>query len=336
MGGHSTRAVSGSTLGGHLGRDVQRFRDGGDVARRRSFTAMLVQTQRDAARAQATQVREHARAYRAAERARAAYVRSLAAEEKERKRLYAESRAADAEALNEVHDARLAALESLLQATLGVDDHLDFDKLKQPPRLPAWRFSELERVESAPTVEAFMPATPSGLSKVFGKARFEQAVQAGRAAHAEAVEARRIREQGRVAELERRRSEHVKAVEEAHGQATVQHAEVDAFRQDFDRGDPDAVISYLDLVLQASDYPDGFPQAFKLAYVPESRQAVVEYELPAVDIVPAVKAYKYVKSIDKIDGANLLYLLKEHTGQDAKIVPPDDWIDPHPDGGYPM
>jgi restriction system protein len=164
-----------------------------------------------------------------------------------------------------------------------------------------WRFSELERVEPVPTVEAFMPAAPEGLSKVFGKAKYEQAVQEGQAAHAEAVEAHRIREQARFAELKRRQAEHAKAVEEAHAQAAAQHAEVDAFRQDFDRGEPDAVISYFDLVLQASDYPEGFPTAFKLAYVPESRQVVVEYELPAVAVVPAVKAYKYVKSTDKIN-----------------------------------
>lgn len=41
------------------------------------------------------------------------------------------------------------------------------------------------------------------------------------------------------------------------------------------------------------------------------------------------------KPIELIDGANLLYLLKENTGQDAKIVPPDDWVDPHPYGGNP-
>jgi restriction system protein len=53
-------------------------------------------------------------------------------------------------------------------------------------------------------------------------------------------------------------------------------------------------------VLEASRYPDGFPQEFKFAYVPESRQAVVEYELPTAEVVPAVKAYRYVKTSDTI------------------------------------
>ena len=95
--------------------------------------------QREAARAQAAQAREQTRAYREAERARAAYAWALAAEEKERKRLYAESRAADVEAMNEDLGARLAALDGLLRATLNIDDHLEFDSLRRPPDLPPWR-----------------------------------------------------------------------------------------------------------------------------------------------------------------------------------------------------
>jgi restriction system protein len=37
------------------------------------------------------------------------------------------------------------------------------------------------------------------------------------------------------------------------------------------------------------------------------------------------------KPLELLDGANLLYLLKEHADVDAVIVPPDDWSDPIPD-----
>ena len=37
------------------------------------------------------------------------------------------------------------------------------------------------------------------------------------------------------------------------------------------------------------------------------------------------------KPIELIDGANLLYLLSEHTGIEAKIVPPAGWKDPAAD-----
>jgi restriction system protein len=54
------------------------------------------------------------------------------------------------------------------------------------------------------------------------------------------------------------------------------------------------------MVLEASAYPDGFPQKYKIAYVPESRQVVCEYDLPTVEIVPSCKTYKYVKTSDSI------------------------------------
>jgi restriction system protein len=37
------------------------------------------------------------------------------------------------------------------------------------------------------------------------------------------------------------------------------------------------------------------------------------------------------KPIELITGRNLLYLLKEHAGIEAKIEVPDDWVDAKPD-----
>ena len=79
-----------------------------------------------------------------------------------------------------------------------------------------------------------------------------------------------------------------------------QHAEIEVFKSDFEVGRPDAVTQYFALVLELSVYPDGFPQRFRLAYVPESRQLVVQYQLPTFDRVPPVAEYKYVRSGDKI------------------------------------
>ena len=60
------------------------------------------------------------------------------------------------------------------------------------------------------------------------------------------------------------------------------------------------MVKYFALVLEASRYPEGFPQCFRLAFVPESRQFVIEYELPAYEI-PVVAKYRYVKAGDKED-----------------------------------
>jgi restriction system protein len=55
------------------------------------------------------------------------------------------------------------------------------------------------------------------------------------------------------------------------------------------------------MVLERSEYPDGFPQKFRLAYVPASKEMVVEYELPTLSEIPGVAEYRYTRARDAID-----------------------------------
>jgi len=71
-------------------------------------------------------------------------------------------------------------------------------------------------------------------------------------------------------------------------------------KQGFEAGQPDAVTRYFSLVLEASVYPAGIKGAAKVAFVPESKQLVVECDLPAFDAIPEAGAYKYVKAQDQI------------------------------------
>jgi restriction system protein len=270
------------------------------MARRRSFTSAIAQMQREAARAQAAQVRAQAATRRAAERAHAAYLRAQAADEKERKRLYAESRAAEVAAMNDDLEAEVAALQGLLEATLEVNDRISFSSLKKPAVVLPWRHAELERPEPPPAPETFRPVQPTGLSKMFGKGKYEQALEEGRLRYESAVQEHRAREQWRTAALTKARAEWQAASDAANAEVQRQHAEVEAFEADYRRGVQEAVTTYCSMVLEASQYPKGFPQEFRLAYVPESRQAVIEYELPTVAVVPAVKAHKYAKISDAI------------------------------------
>jgi restriction system protein len=284
------------------------------MARRSSFTSAILTAQRQAARNQAARQRSSAAGQREAARARAEYQRAVAADarvtaadaraaaamERERKRLYAISRAADVAALNEGLDDRIGFLDSLLSATLVVDDYIDFASLKQPVAEPQWTRSDLEAPIPAPRAEQFIPPALSGVGKLFGKGKHEQAVELGQQSLLHAQAEHRHQTQARETALTQARDQHVTAVAAAHAEAERQHQEVDEFAHAFETGDPAAVVSYFTLVLGASDYGDGFPQAFKAAYVPESRQFVVEYDLPPLDAVPEVKAYKYVKSTDAV------------------------------------
>ena len=79
-----------------------------------------------------------------------------------------------------------------------------------------------------------------------------------------------------------------------------QHVEVAAFKAAFETGEPRAVVQYFALVLERSHYPEGFPRPFWLAYIPESRQLVIQYQLPGLSVIPAVADYRYVKTGDKV------------------------------------
>lgn len=270
------------------------------MARRSSLYSGYAQRQREAARARAAQVRAQAAAQREAERAWAAFERAQAAEEKERKRLYAESRVAQVAAMNDDLEAAVGALEGLLAASLRAGDLVSFSALKQPASPPPWGHADLEQAEPAPVLESFLPAPPTGLAKMFGKSKHENAIAVSHARYGIALKEHRDREEQRTQALAKARAEWQAAAALRQAEAKKQHEQVDAFEADYRRGDVDAMVSYCSMVLEASAYPDGFPQKFRFAYVPESRQAVVEYELPTVNVVPTVRAYRYVKTSDTI------------------------------------
>jgi restriction system protein len=144
---------------------------------------------------------------------------------------------------------------------------VSFSSLKKPVSPTVWRPPKLEPTE------------------LFEK--YEQAEAARQAKYEQVLSEHREREDQRSRVLASARAE---------WQEAVDVGEIDTFEANYRRGDLDAIVSYCSLVLELSRYPDGFPQEYKFAYVPESRQAIVEYELPTVEVVPTVKAYRYVKA----------------------------------------
>ena len=81
-------------------------------------------------------------------------------------------------------------------------------------------------------------------------------------------------------------------------EAAKQTAEVDEFAKAYRSGEPTAVGRYVALVLERSPLPEGFPLLRRVAYSPQSRQVVLEVDLPTIDVVPAEREFHYVKSRD--------------------------------------
>lgn len=255
-------------------------------------------------------IKELEKAQRDAEKARQKALREREKvrkeSEKEQKRLYTESRIQEVEAMNKELQADTEALENILSATLDIDDYIDLDTLKKTynPKTFEIPFTlrDTTPLPKAPIIEplSFMQSLIPG-----AKSRHEEEVNIIRKEHKKKFEKAQQREKERLAHIEELKKNH-EATETRHQTEIKEHNdEIDTWTQALEAGEPEAIIDYFALVLESSVYPDDFPQHTKLAYVPESKQLVLEYDLPPKDAMPSVKQYKYVKTRDEITSTAL-------------------------------
>lgn len=252
-------------------------------------------------RAKTTTYLQHQQMVWEAEQARQAAERSAVVNERERKRLYVQARAARVAAANANLESRLEELDELMATTLAVDDHIDLSRLKKRVAVPEFKPGKLDTPSRTPQWSDFEPQTPGTLGKVFGgDARYQQQLAAAQ----EAFEQARARHAAAEAERRQRlavaRRKYQAHCEQIAAQVAAHNTEIEQFGAALAAAEPNAVVEYFGLVLGNSVYPDNFPQRYRLAYVPESRQIVVEYHLPTIDVIPAVRGYRYVQVSDEV------------------------------------
>ena len=234
------------------------------------------------------------------------YQRLTAQIQKERHRIYLETRAEEVADLNDELEAKVADLQDILESALRREP-FSFDSYRGVPELPKPDFLHLETPEKAPTRVAFLLAADGNrprpllaeLTRILTNQK--QRELAAEAAYQKALTARLRREADRIAELAQRRQRWEVEVGRLQEQARQRNQLVDELQSGYLHGDSDAVEAFCELVLRSSRYPSRFPHEFRLAYNPRSRQVIVEYELPRLDqAVPQVKSHKYVKQNDTV------------------------------------
>lgn len=265
------------------------------MARRGSRLQAMVRAQQDAEKARVAAVKN-------AEKARKENEKAKVTEQKEQARLYTESRMAQVQWQNEQLEQQIQTLEHLLSNALSVDPSIDIQSLKQAPQIPPFNPGPLAVAEPPPHPSMYAPPAPTGLQKLLPgtKERYAQEVANAQEVYRMHVAAHATRERARQQAFAQARMNYERQVAEEQQRIAAQHAEIDTFQRDMLAGSPQAIVEYFTMILASSTYPEGFPQHSKLAYVPESRQLIVEYDLPPFDAIPQVDSYKYVKSKDSI------------------------------------
>ena len=270
------------------------------MARRRGVVAALVQIQREAERDRQRRARAAAKAQRDAQRAAAARSRATIQDQNLRDRMYAEDRTREAAEETAQLEHQVETLQGVLAATLDVDDFLDLEVLKRPPTYPRFDPGTVGPPPTPPNEADFAVEGPSALGRVFAASKHAARAEQRRAEYQQALNNYHSVAQQHALRLEDARRRHEAAVARQ-AQEHRQHVEeISALQRSLAARQPEAVVRYLDLALEAAEYPDGFPHSWRLAYASGSGHLAIEYELPPMDVVQAEKAFKYVKSSDTI------------------------------------
>lgn len=187
----------------------------------------------------------------------------------------------------------------LLGARLCVDGSKFLSTLRRahqptPLVLPA----DLATPIKMPTRDPFFSGIerPNLLARLCGtQNRYKQALQQAQNKYECAVREANEHERQRAAALEDAKREHAETNRRAAEQARDANKALDGVQKSYDEGEVPGIIAFNSAVLLRSEYHDGFPQQFRLTYMPESKQIVAEYELPNTSVVPKPES-RYARS----------------------------------------
>jgi restriction system protein len=275
------------------------------MARYRSYQSVMSAVAREEARRIREQQQAQVRAERESIREAKQKERDRVLQAKEQKQRYLDARVQEVDDLNKDLQRILDELANLLNYTLNINDAIEFATLRVHEPLVLEPIPDtLMRSTPAPNKEEyFQQVKPQGfLEKVLGlKGRYQRELAAAEEQYRVALQAYEVIETQRAANLLQRQAEDTLARQSYQAKVMQREAEVAELERNYQQGEVDAVIAYNSMVLERSVYPDGFPQNFRLAYKPDAKELIIDYQLPDGSIVPLEAEFKYVKTKDSIE-----------------------------------
>ncbi|WP_230423651.1 restriction endonuclease [Streptomyces radicis] len=247
--------------------------------------------------------RELARQARERERARKAAEAEAKRKAREEKLAYAAARAQEAIDRTSVAEHDAEQLSTLLRTTLLDERPLTFDRLRQE-FVPSLFVSPKGCTKAAPLPrwEEYEPEPPRGLLGAlgFGRRGYDAEVEAARKRFDRALRDHAQEEKKRVDKLDKARARHEERNQEEAARVEAWNASLEQRRNAYRDRDVEAVEWFIDQVLAASVYPHGFPRVHQVSYQADTGDLLVQIDLPLEDVVPAARAYRYVKTRDEI------------------------------------
>jgi restriction system protein len=250
----------------------------------RSFLSTVTAVAREVQRAERARMKEALRRQSAVER-------EARKQERFERVSYVASRERETQARNEQLNGQTHELQHLLIAKLDHDPTSNFKKLVRVADELELDGDESLKLPENPNLKNYLPPPPNlfvrwgpGVAKKFRRAT-KDAKERYDAAELRYEEIKQQRAD-RFFSIQKEVEHHNNALVDLTGNYPTQ---------------ADTVVAYFRLVLELSAYPDVFPRHRKLAYMRESKQLAIEFELPTLDkAVPPQEKYRYVKKTDEI------------------------------------
>jgi restriction system protein len=222
-------------------------------------------------------------------------------QEKLARERYLAARQREADAKTNLVEVQVRELDEILTSVLTLAP-LTFERLRSEPKVTPFQPGAVATPLSAPDWDLFAPPAPGAVGRVFGGAsRYARQVAEAHANHDAAMAQYAANESARQRALAVAKTEYDRKVAAEHTRVAQLNAQLASRQKDFMAGVPEAVEWFVSRVLEGSRYPGGFPRTFQVAYRPENRDVVVEFELPPQRVVPPLRGYKYIKTRDGID-----------------------------------
>lgn len=227
---------------------------------------------------------------------------------RERKEQHNQRREAEAASKNQRNEEIFRAYESILRESLAATHSLDFNTLYEYVPLPTYSVPvDLAQAASRPTVEDYRKGKiRESLSKFYPghETRQIDADEEQSYLYNQALVSWEAAEKSRIASLKLCRAEFERQLSEALAHNESVRQKRDRLTDNYLAGDEFVVAAYAKKILENSPFPKWLSRKVNTVYASTSKQLIVDFDLPRVEVVPHSGDFRFVKSSDKIVSRN--------------------------------
>ncbi len=200
-----------------------------------------------------------------------------------------------AEAQTEEAQSRIQEYQSILQHTLPLDDRLAWEELYDRTPFRHVPFTEPEPNLSHISLELDVPE-PSWIEFLFAakKQRRIELEEKAKVEHETRMARHAENRASHAAWMNQAEKEHVQRLADA-------NAEIEKFKAAYEAGEIVSVERYSTMVLNRSEYPDGFEHEFIVQYNAVPKSLIVDFRLPTPSELPHIVQYRFVQTRKAVD-----------------------------------